>query len=98
MINSIGRTQLSKAQKRLFKQSFQDFKKFMQSEGIWKIFKWEIFKRYGWINVENMLSDNNIMPPEYLNYPVLIHANKSIDWGKYSVRWQTIYYKVEDKI
>ena len=54
MTRSIQRTHLYKAQKQLFKQSFQDFKKFMQSEGIWKTFKWEIFKRYGWINIENM--------------------------------------------
>lgn len=98
MNRPISRSQLSKAQKRLFKSSFNDFKMFMISEGIWRKFKRQIFKYYGHINVENMFAENNIMPPEYLNMPILIYVDKSTDWGKYSIRWQAAYYKFEEKI
>lgn len=84
--------------KTIFKPTFKQFKKFMKSQNMWFKFKFAIFKYYGSINVENFLAENSIMPPEYLNMPTLIYDNKSIDWGRLSIKWQAVYYKIEESI
>lgn len=89
---------MTKQHKMLFKSSFHEFKKFMIRKKMWRKFKRQIFIHYGWINVENLLADNRVMPDEFLIMPILIYADKSNDWGKLSTQWLDCYYKLEEKI
>lgn len=82
--------------KRLFHESFISFKRFMIKKKMWRKYKRQVFKHYGWISIENMFADNRIFPTEYLIFPILIYVDKSTDWGKLSSQWLARYYKIEE--
>lgn len=87
---------MTQQHKILYHDSFSSFRQFMIRKKLWKRFKRQIFRHYGWINVENMLADNRVFPSEYLIMPILIYVDKSTDWGKLSMEWVACYYKIEE--
>lgn len=87
-----------KVNKRLYKDSYQDFVKFLKSYRVYIRFKFVMFKYYGTLSPENYIALHDVFPPYYLSWFSWIEADKKVDWLDMSEKWQAKYYTLEAKL